>query len=107
MMADPTCRNHNRPGQRIDSRKRLVTSRANGNRTRCRDGDLIMKRTMAAVIVGPSIEPSASVFASERARYGTAAKGNWRATEAVKANMAEQGYDLCPVKAERGCFEVK
>jgi len=66
-----------------------------------------MKRTMAAVIVGPSIEPSASVFASERARYGTAAKGNWRATEAVKANMAEQGYDLCPVKAERGCFEVK
>jgi hypothetical protein len=51
-----------------------------------------MKRTMAAVIVGPTIGSSVSVFASERKRCGTAAKANWQTIEAIKA--------------ESGCFDM-
>ena len=48
-----------------------------------------MKRTMAAVIVGPTIGSSVSVFASERKRCGTAANANWQT-----------------IKAESECFDM-
>lgn len=66
-----------------------------------------MKRTMATVIVGPTIGSSASVFAPERGRRGTAATANWRTMEAANASMAEQGYEISAIKAERGCFGMK
>ncbi len=100
IMADPTCRNDNKPRQPIDRGKRLPTSRARGSHARCPDGDLIMKRTMAAVIVGPTIEPPVSVFASAHERCGTTATENWLTTNAVKAGMAEQGYEVRAVKSE-------
>jgi Peptidase propeptide and YPEB domain len=67
----------------------------------------MMKRTMATVIVGPTIGSSASVFAPERGRCGTAAKANWRTMEAVKARTAEPGCEVSAIKAERGCFGMK
>lgn len=53
-----------------------------------------MKRTMAAVIVGPTIQSPDSVFASEHEGCGTSAKKNWLMTEAIKAKRAEQGFEI-------------
>ena len=58
-----------------------------------------MTRTMAAVIVGPTIRPSVSVFASEFARSG--ATESWLATYTLKAHR------LRVVEAERGYLDVK
>ena len=65
-----------------------------------------MKRTMLAVIVGPTIRSPVSVFASEQARCGTVRKEKRPTSEPVKPRVAEQGYEVY-AKAERRCFEVK
>jgi hypothetical protein len=79
----------------------------NGNGAGCPDGDLMMNRTIAAMIFGLTVGTSASALASEQARCGTVPKEKWLTSETVKARMAEQGYDVRSIKAERGCFEVK
>ena len=56
---------------------------------------LIMKRTMLAVIVGPTIDPSMSVFAFERE--------NCLASKAVMAGTPEPGSARLGIKSERGC----
>ena len=66
-----------------------------------------MNRTIAALIFGLTVGTSASALASEQARCGTVPKNKWLTSETVKARMAEQGYDVRSIKAERGCFEVK
>jgi len=58
-----------------------------------------MKRTMATVIVGPTIGLSVSVFAPGRGRCGSAAKANWRTIE----KPADNGVRLEPcVNPETG-----
>jgi len=65
-----------------------------------------MKRTMLAVIVGPTIRSSVSVFASEQARCGTVRKEKRLTSKPVEPRVAEQG---CEVRATavRRYFEVK
>ena len=65
-----------------------------------------MKRTMAAVIVGPTIRSPISVFASEHGRCGTTAEEDWLTTEVLEARMAELGHEVRATRVERGCFEV-
>ena len=67
----------------------------------------MMNRTIAALIFALTVGTSASALASEQARCGTVPKEKWLTSETVKARMAEQGYEVRAIKAERGCFEVK
>jgi len=62
---------------------------------------------MDAVIVGPMIEPSVSVFAFEPEGCGTTVKENWLTSRAVMADMAEHGPGVRAIKPERGCFEAQ
>jgi len=66
-----------------------------------------MKRTIAALMFGLATAASVPTLASEQARCGTVPKEKWLTSETVKARMAEQGYEVRAIKAERGCFEVK
>ena len=67
----------------------------------------MMNRTIAALIFALTVGTSASALASEQAHCGTVPKEKWLTSETVKARMAEQGYDVRSIKAERGCFEIK
>src|SRR3954454_4510624 len=102
-MAGRTCRNHNEPGQPTDRRMRLVTARARATKPARRDWRLIMKRTMATVIVGPTIGAPVSIFASERESCGTAGKAT---SDDGKARLAEQRYQARAVKAEQQALET-
>jgi hypothetical protein len=60
-----------------------------------------MRGSIAVVVVGSAVP----VFASERRRCWTAAKGKWLDT--VKARIAELGYVVRAIKAEGDCYEIK
>jgi len=60
-----------------------------------------MRGSIAVVVVGSAVP----VFASERRRCWTAAKGKWLDT--VKARIAERGYVVRAIKSEGDNCEIK
>lgn len=66
-----------------------------------------MRKTLTILCLGAVLTTGSPLLASESERCGNTPREQWLPETTIKAKVAELGYEIRKIDAEKGCYEVE